>query len=194
MEQIRDLEVGSILADRDSSKSHDFQQFLDKKMLIDFEIVLNSHRIPCHRLVLASKSDFFFNLFQTMVAGSKERSIQFKEFSDELMIKTIDYMYSGKMDTSELDGVALVELLSIAKYFGICGIYSMIKERIKSVISSENCCEMFVFASQYQFNEVKKLCLNFICGKFKEIVAKNEFTELTKEQMTEIFVEYSKVK
>jgi hypothetical protein len=202
MEQLRDIEVGSMLADRDTSDSPNFQQFLDKKMFIDYEIVLSSHRIPCHRLVLASKSDFFHTMFQNMMAGSNHRSIEFKEFPDELMKKTINYMYTGKLDTSELDGEELVELLNITKYLGIFGVYSMIKERIKSVLSMENCCGMFAFASQYHFSEVKKLCSDFICGKFKEIVSKNEFSELPKnefselpkEHITEILVEYSKVK
>jgi len=72
-----------------------------------------------------------------------------------------------------------------------------LRNKIEMFLSSnlyvENSAKIFNFASFYNYDKLKKICLAYINDNYKQVIETQEFEELQREYMLEI-VRYCKTK
>jgi len=64
---------------------------------------------------------------------------------------------------------------------------------LSSKLDVENSAKIFKFASSYNYEKLKKICLAFINDNYKQVIETQEFEDLQREYMLEI-VRYCKTK
>ena len=111
---VEEVEVNNELhkAKEESSRHWDRQQFLN---LSDFKIITrNGEEIPCHKILLAMRSEYFRAMF------SRENStptVMIMEFEfDETVINFIDFLYLGELRKEDQYNQ---EMLDLADFFEV---------------------------------------------------------------------------
>ena len=70
--------------------------------------------------------------------------------------------------------------------FGAEDLRSKLECFISSKLEIENSAKIFKFASFYNYDKLKKICLSFINDNYKCVIETAEFEELQREYMLEI--------
>ena len=176
-----------------STLGKSFQTSLENGLLSDYEIITNSSKIKCHRIILASRSKFFLNLFQSNMIDSNENSITLTDFDDNLIKIAIEFIYTDTLKTKKCSGAELIELMNVGNYLEIQNFSNIISNKIENILSKENIFEIYKKAFEFNFEEVQKTCIDFFIINFKELIAHPKFLELPKNSLANLFKSYSEI-
>ena len=91
----------------------------------------NGTRIPCHRCVLASCSDYFDTMFSDRFKESGEKEIKLPDVSSAMMSLAIEFVYTGRL-TSTYEH--FFELLLVANKYELKELEVAIMERLFKIL------------------------------------------------------------
>eukprot|EP01080_Neovahlkampfia_damariscottae_P010954 gene10954-3662_t len=160
------------------------------ELFSDYKIIINSRTIPCHKVILACRSSFFLALFQSQMQDANNSSIHLKDFNDKAVKKCVEFMYTNLLD-DVYSKEELIELMNVGSFLGVENISSSIAEKLKTILSNENVCEIFQKSYEHNSENVKDLCIKFIIENFNLIVKLEDFIDLPKECMKNVLTQYT---
>ena len=70
--------------------------FFAKSQLCDVVLVVGAKRIPAHRIVLSSASDYFAAMFTNDVKEATQEEVKLKDVDPEALATLVHYMYTGE--------------------------------------------------------------------------------------------------
>lgn len=70
--------------------------------------------------------------------------------------------------------------------FAVDNLKFKLENFLSSKLEIENAAKIFKFASFYNYERLKKICLAFILDNYKQVIETSEFEDLHRESMLEI--------
>lgn len=132
------------------------------------------HRIPAHRVVLAAASDFFSTMFCANV-DERKQEIELENINAGVLRVLIEFCYTGVLQVTAKNVENLIqgaERLKMTKVKQICAEFLIAK------LDVTNCIGINAFADDHQMAELATKSFQFVCRKFGEVSAGEEFKSI----------------
>ncbi|XP_002024810.2 BTB/POZ domain-containing protein 9 [Drosophila persimilis] len=151
----------------------------------DVEFLVEDHRLPAHRNILAVRSEYFSAMLYGDMAESKQREIRLNVPVDAFK-KILGYIYTGTLPLSKLDVDQILDLLNLVHFFGLQNVEAAIEKNLQQNASLSNICKILNAAHRYSMNGLRKNCLNFMDCKASDVLQHASFAMLCKESLEEV--------
>ncbi|XP_050426645.1 BTB/POZ domain-containing protein 9-like [Adelges cooleyi] len=182
-----------------SSKTHSNEQIDHTHFLVsdigslylsesisDVVLVVDGERLPAHRMILASRSDFFRVSFYGNFKENNDLEVTISEAPVTLFKILLKYIYTGRINLSDLEGREVFELLRISDFFVVSNLKLSLHEYLQRSINVRNVCSFFAIARHYPYKELEVKSLNFIGNIALHVLRKKDFLSLSSNDLQEI--------
>ena len=116
------------------------KSLLADNSLSDFVIECGTNKFPCHKAILASRSDVFATLFSTNDwAENKENAFPIKDHSPDVVKQMLEFIYTNKIP----EGTTFsLNLLIIADQFNLKGLIQLCESELSKNMTHQNAIEV----------------------------------------------------
>nr|XP_039252170.1 kelch-like protein 5 isoform X1 [Styela clava] len=160
------------------------EDHLDKQQLCDVTLIVGSKRIPAHKLVLSSTSDYFHAMFNHDLLESTQSEIELNDIDPEALDELVKYMYSGKLELRE-DNVE--RLLSTANILQLMVVVNAACDFLKNQLHPSNCLGIHAFADTQGCVQLQQAAREYTMEHFIEVTQNREFLLLPQEEVVKLF-------
>ncbi|XP_050425985.1 BTB/POZ domain-containing protein 9-like [Adelges cooleyi] len=147
----------------------------------DVFLVVDGERLPAHRSVLASRSDYFRALLYNGLKETDDSEVKISEVSVTSFKILLQYIYTGRMNLSMLENDVVLELFSISHLYCLSNLHFSLSQYLRHHIIVQNVCYLFVMARIYQYKELENDTLDFIDNRATEVLQYEDFLSLSAE-------------
>ena len=158
-------------------------QELNNKDLSDVILMVENRPIYCHRVILASRSQYFAALYCHGFREAKEGVVEIGGVSYEEMLAMLRYLYCDEF-AIELKGIN--ELLTMCERFSLVSLKIRCELALITSINVENAALLFKYSKTYQCTRLKECCLVFMQEYAEEILETSSIEDLDKDSLLEI--------
>ncbi|XP_028584227.2 kelch-like protein 1 isoform X3 [Podarcis muralis] len=180
--------------DMDPSSSEEFYQavhhaeqtfrkmesYLKQQQLCDVILIAGNRKIPAHRLVLSSVSDYFAAMFTSDVCEAKQEEIKMEGIDPSALWDLVQFAYTGclelKEDTIE-NLLAAACLLQLPQVVEVCCHFLM------KLLHPSNCLGIRAFADAQGCTELMKVAHSYTMENIMEVIRNQEFLLLPAEEL-----------
>ena len=120
---------------------------------------VENETIEANRMVLASRSLYFENMFKTEMKEKQQPTVELANIDGTAVKKLIEFMYTGSIIINNKN---VLNLLSTADYLQMDEAKKFCFEFLHSVITADTCFLILNVASLYQNEQLKQKVLEFI--------------------------------
>lgn len=149
------------------SLSKDIGNLCLSEAYADVYFQVENERIPGHKAILASRSDYFRALLFGNMSESSKNEIVLPDLSSRSFKVLLTFVYSGKVSFSTYDAF---EILEISNQFGIVPIENAISQHFKLNLSTDNIVDAFNASCLYSLSDLKQCCFTYFCVNISDLV------------------------
>ena len=156
----------------------ELQRMRQQNQLIDYHLKIGENEIPCHKLVLATSSEYFRAIFYHLsMARVASQSANLDSLDFNALITVINYFYNGEI---YFDFKAVKDVLKVLQYLKYNKPFLMtrISAYIVKNLNTKNCLEWYLLAHQYSLIDVRNKASEIMVVNFTEITESSEFLDL----------------
>ena len=150
---------------------------LRHKVPADIVVECEGQEISGRSLVFVARSNVFAKTLQTDMKERREGRIHIERASMVDVKQLVDYMYSGKLDTSY---VRLKELLILADRFEVLQLVEFCSSKLSKTLNKSNAVELGIFGDKYNVKSLVDECARFITNN---MMTSNPYQQDWMEQM-----------
>lgn len=158
-------------------------QEFNNKELSDVVLLVENKPIYCHRVVLASRSQYFSALYCHGFREAKEGVVEIGGVAYEEMVNMLRYLYCDELNIN-LRGIN--ELLTLCERFSLGSLKLRCEMSLASSLNFENAALLFKYSKNYQCPRLKESCLVYIQEFSEEVLKTSAIEDLDKESLLEI--------
>ncbi|XP_076818772.1 kelch-like protein 5 [Clavelina lepadiformis] len=159
------------------------QEHLQNQQLCDVVIIAGPKRIPAHRLVLSSVSDYFKAMFNNDVRESHEEEVTISDVDADALEKIISYMYTGRLEMSEEN---VERVLSTANMLQLHPVVDAGCNFLMKQLHPSNCLGIRAFADLQSCHRLYKEAHVYTMEHFTDVMRNQEFVMLHFNQVCEL--------
>ncbi|XP_068606667.1 kelch-like protein 5 [Brachionichthys hirsutus] len=154
--------------------------YLRSRQLCDVILVAGDRRIPAHRLVLSSVSDYFAAMFTSDVREAKQDEVKMEGVDPDALWVLVQYAYTGRLELREdtieslLSASCLLQLLSVVQ---ACCSFLM------KQLHPSNCLGIRSYADAQGCHDLQRAAHAFTMEHFLEVAGGQEFMLLPMDEM-----------
>lgn len=120
------------------------ESYINNKKFSDVVLIsAEKEKIYGHKIIL-SRVPYFENLFNSDLMESFQNEIHIENVSYPILLKIIRYVYTSNCNIEYENSICLYEA---ANYFGLDDLKRMCEDKILSIASIENACEILIVSS-----------------------------------------------
>lgn len=163
---------------RDNSQNA-VKRMLDDGILTDIVIKTKDKELHCHKVILASKSEFFRAKFETMVNENDLNSFRWTNMNSMTIEALIDYIYTGEIPPDHKE--YCFDLLQVAH---ICKLQDLKEEcatRVCNRITVDNAVTLLKLGEEYDCDKIRTTAVEFAIKHGEAILESTEFEKLKPE-------------
>ncbi|XP_042699365.2 kelch-like protein 5 isoform X2 [Chrysemys picta bellii] len=134
------------------------ENYLRHKQLCDVVLVAGDRRIPAHRLVLSSVSDYFAAMFTNDVREARQEEIKMEGVEPNALWALVQYAYTGRLELKE-DNIEC--LLSTACLLQLSQVVEACCKFLMKQLHPSNCLGIRSFADAQGCTDLHKVAHNF---------------------------------
>eukprot|EP00928_Gymnodinium_smaydae_P031062 TRINITY_DN22923_c0_g1_i1.p1 TRINITY_DN22923_c0_g1~~TRINITY_DN22923_c0_g1_i1.p1 ORF type:complete len:413 (-),score=37.59 TRINITY_DN22923_c0_g1_i1:192-1430(-) len=143
--------------------STDFGELLRSGEGSDVTLRCGDVAIPCHSLILSTRSTVFRQMLQLNMKEADSREVHIVDFEPVAVKWFVHYLYTGELDPeAEADKEALCHLLQIAHKYETTHLAEYCEALVSRSLTVENVAERLCLADMYNRPELRVACLDFI--------------------------------
>jgi speckle-type POZ protein len=152
---------------------------LDDDHLSDVQVVAGDHTFPCHKLILASRSDVFEAMFSHKnTKESVEGKIILGE--DPKAIKLfLECLYTDQMK-EDLDEDMAIQLLLMSDKYNVPNIKVICIQCLTNSITDESCARIMIAARSGNCKVLEKRSTKFIARNIERIRLTEQWQEMAR--------------
>lgn len=158
-------------------------QEFNNKELSDVVLLVENKPIYCHRVILASRSQYFSALYSHGFREAKEGVVEIGGATYDEMVNMLRYLYCDEL-TINLRGIN--ELLTLCERFSLGSLKLRCEMSLASSLNIENAALLLKYSKNYQCLRLKESCLIFIQEFSEEVLKTSAIEDLDKESLLEI--------
>jgi len=141
----------------------------------DIVVECEGQEIRGHSQVFIARSNVFAKTLQTDMKERREGRIHIDRASLVDVKQLVDYMYSGKLDTSY---VRLKELLVLADRFEVLQLVQLCSSKLSESLNKNNALELGIFGDTYNSKTLVEMCAHYIAANMKESLSQEDWMKL----------------
>lgn len=146
----------------------------------DVTFLVEHKRFPAHRIVLASRSEYFRALlFGGMREAKPDTEIELKDTNALAFDALLGYVYSGKIYLGDMRDETVLDLLGLAHKYGFLALESAVQGYLKSILSEQNICLIYDASALYQMGDLTLTCQRFLDRSAVEVLSTDGFSCLS---------------
>ncbi|KAM9833016.1 kelch-like protein 4 isoform 3-T3 [Syngnathus typhle] len=148
------------------------ESYLQHKQLCDVLLIAGDHRIPAHRLVLSSVSDYFAAMFTSDVREAKQEEIKMEGVDPDALTSLVQFAYTGVLELKEETIESLLAaacLLQLSQVIQVCCNFLM------KQLHPSNCLGIRSFADAQGCMDLLNVAHNYTMENFLEVIQNQEF-------------------
>jgi len=126
----------------------DLLSLLDTGEFSDVTFIINDTRIKGHKCILASRSNFFKNMFTVGMRESEESIISVQDISLPTFMKLLEFIYSDQLNDIESAEQA-IEVLVAANKYGLDRLKRLCEKFLVQLIDLENVVELLYLSDMH---------------------------------------------
>jgi len=161
------------------------RKMLESHRFSDFRIICQEEIIPCHRNIIAARSDVLEAMFEHNMEESKTGEVVIKDFDIDIVKAVVAHIYTGEVELTE-DNTE--ELIRAADKYHLEGLKKKTEDALVKTVQIENAIAMFVLGDAVHANKLRDVSKEIIVSNAVAIVKINgwkaalgRFPELTLE-------------
>jgi hypothetical protein len=137
----------------------DFSKLLGNPEFSDFKIVCDEVSFPCHKNILASRSDVFSAMFKMAnTVENNTRSVHIKDISAKTMKAFLKFVYQCKASESDLD----IDLLVAADKYNISELVLQCEDQILSGLTENNALDILALGTMSPTKRIHDEVVSYI--------------------------------
>lgn len=143
------------------------------------------NRIPAHRLILSSATEFFYTMFTTPLEDQSKEEIAIADIDGATLDAVVKCFYTGDIEISEQN---IEALLAAASFL----LFPYLEEKCTDflaqpgLVNKSNCFGIWALAKSYAFDDLKEIALPYVLDNFAEVVKSDGFRQLNKSDLMEL--------
>ena len=145
----------------------------------DVTLIVDNHKIAAHRVILASRSNYFRALLFGGLRESRESTIELKSTSLAPFKLLLKYIYCGQLSLKSLKEDLIIEILGISNKYGFKDLEEAISDYMEDTLNVKNVCSVYEAAKLYGLTSLCKVCTTFIDRNAIDIMQHDYFMTLS---------------
>ncbi|XP_017136478.1 BTB/POZ domain-containing protein 9-like [Drosophila miranda] len=127
----------------------------------DVEFLVEGQRLPGHRQVLASRSEYFRALLCGSMVESRQRTVRLKVPLEPFKV-ILEYLHTGKLPLSSLDVDMLIDVLDLAHFYCLVSVETLITGYLQQKMSVSHVCAILDAAKHCNREQSIEECHKFM--------------------------------
>jgi len=167
------------------SLEDDMNNLLNNEKYSDVSFEVEGKKIFAHRNILAIRSNYFANLFDSGMRESTNNVIKMDDTASHAAVYTLlQYLYTGKVNVS---ADTAFEVMKLAEGYLLERLKFLCEEIVIQAIDIESAPSLLMEAEHYACTQLKLYCIEFI-QLHKDSIDKEALKILPKELLLEIYL------
>ncbi|XP_061627213.1 kelch-like protein 5 isoform X2 [Phyllopteryx taeniolatus] len=154
--------------------------YLRSRQLCDVTLVAGDRRIPAHRLVLSSVSDYFAAMFTSDVREAKQDEVKMEGVDPDALWVLVQYAYTGRLELRE---DTIESLLSASCLLQLSSAVQACCSFLMKQLHPSNCIGISSYANAQGCHDLRRVAHTYTMEHFAEVVGAQEFTLLPVDEM-----------
>lgn len=168
--------------------SQDLAALYLNQELSDVTFVVGGERFVSHRVILASRSDYFRVLLFGSFAESQNsvNEFVFEDTSALAFGALLKYIYTGKLAICEYTEAEVLEILGLAHKYRFELLEESIASYLKISLTVENVCLIYDDSLLYGLTTLTEICKEFLDSNAAEVMKHSTFLNLSLNAICEL--------
>ncbi|XP_029902597.1 BTB/POZ domain-containing protein 9-like isoform X2 [Myripristis murdjan] len=147
----------------------------------DVTFLVEGKRFPAHRVILASRCQYFrAMLYNGMKESQPQAEISLEDTQAEAFSMLLQYLYTGRASLSTAREDVVLDFLGLAHRYGLQPLEASTCEFLRMALSVQNVCVVYDMASLYCLSNLAQACCTFMDRQAPEVLAADGFLALSK--------------
>ncbi|XP_062987401.1 kelch-like protein 17 [Elgaria multicarinata webbii] len=159
------------------------KQLYESQQLCDVILGVEGRSFPCHRMLLASVSPYFRDIFVNSSLESQNGEIQLKDMAASTLHSLLDYLYTEELS---ITAETAQDLFTAASKLQILPLKEMVGRFLEMNISMSNCLSLYSLAHQHNHDALIQAALRYIKQHFGPLAKQDAFLSLEYGALTEL--------
>ncbi|XP_035227045.1 BTB/POZ domain-containing protein 9-like [Stegodyphus dumicola] len=152
----------------------------------DIVLLIEGQRIPSHKVILASRSEYFRALLYGGLRESQEAEVELKGTSLSAFKVLLKYIYTGHMTLASLKEEMVLDILGLAHQYGFVELETAISDYLKAILNIRNVCMIYDMASLFHLSSLADVCCSFVDRNALDIIHHESFLTLSASALKEM--------
>ncbi|XP_034146895.1 kelch-like protein 5 isoform X1 [Esox lucius] len=156
------------------------ETYLRTKQLCDVTLVAGDRRIPAHRLVLSSVSDYFAAMFTSDVLEAKQEEVKMEGVDPDALWALVQYAYTGRVELRE---ETIESVLSASCLLQLSAVVQACCNFLIRQLHPSNCLGIRSYADAQGCTHLHSTAHSYTMENFVQVVEGQEFLLLPLDEM-----------
>lgn len=152
----------------------------------DIILLIEGQRIPSHKVILASRSEYFRALLYGGLRESQEAEVELKGTTLTSFKVLLKYIYTGHMTLASLKEEMVLDVLGLAHQYGFVELETAISDYLKAILNIRNVCMIYDMASLFHLSSLAEVCCSFVDRNALDIIHHESFLTLSASALKEM--------
>uniref|UniRef100_A0A8C9VS48 Kelch-like family member 5 n=1 Tax=Scleropages formosus TaxID=113540 RepID=A0A8C9VS48_SCLFO len=157
--------------------------YLRHKQLCDVVLLAGDRRIPAHRLVLSSVSDYFAAMFTSDVREAKQEEVKMEGVDPDALWALVQYAYTGRLELRE---DTIESLLAASCLLQLSAVVQACCSFLIKQLHPSNCLGIRSFADAQGCQELHKVAHDYTMERFLDVMRHLEFLLLSPDEVEKL--------
>lgn len=153
-----------------SNLIQDVSTFINNSLFSDVKLVvgINKTEIPAHKLFLV-RSSFFKTMFENEMKETNQSLVNLPDVKYEVFIYILQYLYTDKINTQDMNIFKWIEVYELADLFGIERLQKICENYLIDNLDYDNSPMILKSFDSKGHQKLREHCLNFIVKNFDSV-------------------------
>ena len=166
-------DVGQVSETKDDL-CRSMEKLLEEDTLTDFDIICGLEWFPCHKSVLANRSEVFAAIVYSN--SCEENNYPIEDYSSKVVKQMINFIYTNRLPEGS---VCSTELLLIADRFKLKGLIKLCEARLASSLTVSNAVEILDTADKVaDASGLKNTAIDFVADNLYLLIGTDDWNNL----------------
>jgi len=154
----------------------------NNKFLSDFSFIVENKRLYSHKIILATRCDYFASFFSSGTKESQASEITINEFSYDVFSEFLRYIYTGKVNSNfEI----AIDLMRVGHHYKMELLILYCEMHLSKYLTVENSCKILEVSYKYLAVQLQRIAIDFIIKNLDRVSLTKGYEEMDSNCMKE---------
>ncbi|XP_035676155.1 kelch-like protein 6 [Branchiostoma floridae] len=153
----------------------ELQKMRSEGVLVDVTLCAEGEEIPCHRLVLATVSDYFRSMFSGGLIESQKSKIEMGGVSAEALQLLVHYAYTSKVNITPDNVQSLFQAADMLQFYEVC---NKCEKFLHGNVNEKTCLGIWTLADRVSRSRLAETAKSCSLKWFEKVCTTEDFLHL----------------